>query len=907
MAEKFDPYHQWLGIPPEDQPPHFYRLLSVNAFETDANVISNAADRQMRHVRAFQTGKRGNVAQKLLNEISAAKGCLLNPKKKAKYDERLKTELDPLAENVAGLPQAQALPVASSPQQAVPVVDAAKSKSSNHSSPMVAIIGLGVASVLLIGVVTVAYFAFFAAQGNTSVALEGSQTGDGTEPADASIDANEDDDSQSPADNEPAPADDALEPVTPDTLSTDGVEPPIADSVEPTDGDALPDGGEPAEDDAIELPPADDGEPVDATEPVVSGDPKVDEPASSKRPIPSTSTRDASRKQIMEIFSVADAKTAEEKQLLAANLLKQADDIKVNSSDYFAILNIARELACQSADAEQAFQAIQLLDAEFDINADSVKVAALREAAEASLPLEARTEVIPVGIKFVDELLARHDYIKADSLIGILQGMARKLRDRERLVTLAERRKISTPLAEKQSAYVAATQTLASEPDNSSAHAAVGKYLLIVKRDTSSAMPHLAASDDQVLKPIAELELAAPETAEAQERLASAWWDAAEKAGAESRATYRVRAGQWYQNAASGLTGLLATKVEQRLKELADAGVSLSTTTPINHSSTGDKPRVDQPVPEEIKGTIFMTADNAAHLKINGRTVQNAGSAGNYTNPETIRVGDVITIMVDNKSNKTGVRLAFRSLDEKYGFCTNALGTWKEYHPEDLSADHDFTPSKDDPPAILGLSPISPHVASHGLGAQTIRGTGADTEYLYHIVTEQDLQPLVNFDYPGIKKTTPKVKTTLHFSADGFVSMVVNGIPLLDGTIYATKVERELQVGDVICVRAFDLDGINGFALVAQNENKQTLFHSNRTNWFAYKPKSIEQWWDFDTTARWPNATAAKDRNLRVLRSRELVGGNTASALAIWGYPEEQPNTTVHLFHVVTKEDLTPQ
>lgn len=30
MPDRFDPYHQWLGIPPKDQPPNHYRLLGVS-------------------------------------------------------------------------------------------------------------------------------------------------------------------------------------------------------------------------------------------------------------------------------------------------------------------------------------------------------------------------------------------------------------------------------------------------------------------------------------------------------------------------------------------------------------------------------------------------------------------------------------------------------------------------------------------------------------------------------------------------------------------------------------------------------------------------------------------------------------------------------------------------------------
>ena len=38
MAD-FDPYYQWLAIPLKDQPPNHYRLLGVETFESNADVI----------------------------------------------------------------------------------------------------------------------------------------------------------------------------------------------------------------------------------------------------------------------------------------------------------------------------------------------------------------------------------------------------------------------------------------------------------------------------------------------------------------------------------------------------------------------------------------------------------------------------------------------------------------------------------------------------------------------------------------------------------------------------------------------------------------------------------------------------------------------------------------------------
>ncbi len=95
MPGKFDPYHEWLGIPVSEQPPNHYRLLAIPAFEESATVIENAADQRMAHLRTFQTGKRAAASQRLLNELAAARICLLNPQKKAAYDQWLRQHLQP--------------------------------------------------------------------------------------------------------------------------------------------------------------------------------------------------------------------------------------------------------------------------------------------------------------------------------------------------------------------------------------------------------------------------------------------------------------------------------------------------------------------------------------------------------------------------------------------------------------------------------------------------------------------------------------------------------------------------------------------------------------------------------------------------------------------------------------------
>jgi hypothetical protein len=95
MEEVFDPYLHWLAIRDPKRPPNHYRMLGIDLFESDPEVILNAADRQMTHIRRFQGGKHSADSQRLLNELATAKICLLNPEKKALYDAALQAESQP--------------------------------------------------------------------------------------------------------------------------------------------------------------------------------------------------------------------------------------------------------------------------------------------------------------------------------------------------------------------------------------------------------------------------------------------------------------------------------------------------------------------------------------------------------------------------------------------------------------------------------------------------------------------------------------------------------------------------------------------------------------------------------------------------------------------------------------------
>ncbi|HET6879639.1 MAG TPA: WD40 repeat domain-containing protein [Pirellulales bacterium] len=113
----FDPYHKWLGIPAAEQPANHYRLLAVALFEDDPDVIETAADQRMALLRTFQTGPHSADSQRLLNELSSARLCLLTQEKKSAYDADLRRRIAAAQRPQPVIPAAR--PLTPAPMQAL--------------------------------------------------------------------------------------------------------------------------------------------------------------------------------------------------------------------------------------------------------------------------------------------------------------------------------------------------------------------------------------------------------------------------------------------------------------------------------------------------------------------------------------------------------------------------------------------------------------------------------------------------------------------------------------------------------------------------------------------------------------------------------------------------------------------
>jgi hypothetical protein len=85
----FDPYESWLGIPLDRRPPTHYDLLGLAPSESDPAKIEQSALRRMGKIRQFQIGEHSEQSQEILNQLARARLVLLDPDRRAEYDEKL--------------------------------------------------------------------------------------------------------------------------------------------------------------------------------------------------------------------------------------------------------------------------------------------------------------------------------------------------------------------------------------------------------------------------------------------------------------------------------------------------------------------------------------------------------------------------------------------------------------------------------------------------------------------------------------------------------------------------------------------------------------------------------------------------------------------------------------------------
>jgi sugar lactone lactonase YvrE len=631
MADGFDAYFKWLGIPPKDQPPNHYRLLGIPEFVDDPDVIESAADQRMAHLRGFQTGKNAAHAQKLLNEISQARVCLLNPGQKNAYDERLRGSArksspavpreKPLAV-AAPLPAAPLGPDAPSAHPKPLPNSAQANRSSGASWQSPAVLGLALAGVLGLALVLVVVVVFSMGGGEDDGVAQNTPGA-----ADAAPVAPTTDDPQSGEEDASPNEDDSAQEIAP---QKQGDSPPVEDTNDK--GTPSADSGPIAKEDPQPAPP----EPADpmpaATVTPADGEStssdqgesntSTDNPPSAtaqsatdnKLAIPSDQQQAKSLQAIGEVFDFAAADTSQQQLKIAGEMLAFGKKSETKPAEKFVLLRKAMELAKAGGDAGLMLETIDEIGGSFEIDVPEVRQKMLIDFAEDARQPEAIRSLVEVFQEYADAAVAQQQYQAAHDVANAVYVAVQRAPGTELRKAVYDRRKEITQLHEQWQEIQDALAAVEKNPDDAAANLKLGRWYCFEQGDWSQGLPYLAKGSDARLQSLARRELDAPAgDADARLALADAWYDAAQTASGDAKPVLLSRAGYWYQQVQGEFTSpVVKLKIKRRLE-----AISKLVTLDAPEVATSGTPAVKSPAGPAVKapeGPIDVTLNYRATL-----------------------------------------------------------------------------------------------------------------------------------------------------------------------------------------------------------------------------------------------------------------------------------------------------
>jgi hypothetical protein len=614
----FDPYHKWLGIPPEEQPPTRYRLLGLHDFESDPEVILGAVMRQSAHLKTYQLGQHAALTQELLNEVSAAKVCLLDTQKKAAYDAELRQALQSREEasRFRVLPPAEPLRPAAG---ASAIQKLRGKKSPRLSAPRVAAIIAAVAAIVVSGLWIVFSRSDKPSEKVTAAATATRAGGPASGPGDSANGLSP------PAKRPPSTSTaSASIPVATGTKKKPTAAPPKtsgsllshaktenAEGGPPAIPRPTPDGttttAAPRSAPKTDSPIA--GEPASDSTSVEQSPPSAENKAAKLAP-PPAERQDKLVAEIDEIYKSNEAKDPAARAALARKLFDDARNRSGSTDEQFVLFRRASELARDAGETDLAVEVVDAIaDAGFDIQPLRVKARLLKRLIEQNVPGGAKLAAASAACIRVAEDAAAGD--AADDAVDLLEAARKSFAESVRraqaacLAARAASARVRDPAeataragksAEAESglaaakaaqsaaadclndvqqtirqreAVHAALEKLKTAPGDPAACLAIGRWRCFRQGAWDEGLKFLAKGSDETLKSAAAIDLAAnsskPEDCIAR---GDAWWDAAEKADGRERPAMRRRAHYWYVQALPDLTGLARGRIEKRIESL---------------------------------------------------------------------------------------------------------------------------------------------------------------------------------------------------------------------------------------------------------------------------------------------------------------------------------------------------
>jgi hypothetical protein len=646
MTEHFDPHYTWLGIRPEEQPPHHYRLLGLREFEENAETIQNAADRQMAHLRTFQAGTHAALSQKLLNEVAAAKVCLLVPEKKAAYDaalaEKLRPESSPLDELAAAIEPLD--------------IPGASHHVARRATPWSTI----VSAVVAVGVLAAGFIAWHATLAKkekdvTATPAAAEQTKPATPPVVTTPVA------ITPAPPAPRPPPAPKPPMQTSAVQTAVVAPPTGSEAPPAR--PVPPPSPVLVTTQIARPPAPTTS--GATEKLFLGLGRAFLAAASppagatapapppKLPIPSAEIQQSLAARVSEVAPPLDAQAVRRDRLdWAKRLWDIAMQPNVPANERFVILRRACEVGCSMGDVGVTFGSVERMGRDFDIDVMDVKAKMLYRlysAAAAAADANLARDALEAFHRQVQQAEMQGRYELASDMLeqgyALFQGPQRASLRKDLRIWQGDVQKIAAQWEQVQ----AAMATLKQNENDPQANLTVGRWYCFWNGKPALGWPYLAKGSDEELRRLAEQELSDAAGAEAEAHMGDAWLALGRSRYGDERSAMLVRASYWYQRTLDAARSPAAkAHAEKRLEEIVRIGRPAGRNTAPRAPSNGLRLhlRPGSALPREVWLDLMeyadlqysssadepwkMTGDGLSGGKFSGSVPLNVSLSGDY-------------------------------------------------------------------------------------------------------------------------------------------------------------------------------------------------------------------------------------------------------------------------------------
>ena len=293
-----------------------------------------------------------------------------------------------------------------------------------------------------------------------------------------------------------------------------------------------------------------------------------DEPP--RLPVPKTEALRAAEKQIREIFQTefAAAKKPAEKADLAGKLWNHTVNTDEDATARYALLDAARVLATEADANKFAFNVIESLATQYEVNGSELKMAVLVANSKGMRDAAEQVEFCELIQKAIESAAREEQFEVTSKLVPLLLVSAGKLKDAAQRKPFQTRHAELKLLQPQWAAVAKAKVTLAKSPEDEAANTNYGRYLCLTAGDWDKGLPLLARGTATKLTAVARQDVEQRTTPDEQLALADAWWNLAQSESGIEKQQLLLRANDWYTAVAPELKGLLRTKTHQRMESI---------------------------------------------------------------------------------------------------------------------------------------------------------------------------------------------------------------------------------------------------------------------------------------------------------------------------------------------------